>query len=988
MLHHPEEPSSIVLRVTAGPMTDTCSTHLSLALCSCPHPTSSPLCLCRPSTLYLFPPPLPKPKKKKKKTRSAHPIGGISREREKKGGKAHKHTHAHTRITVRHAGSVGVSTRRLLFCVLSPPPPHTRRQQSRSLSHSHSFSIMADAAKPTASVSDTLFNSLERDFKEAMAALDGEESLGHFRLEYEKLYRALKKSHTSENEIVTQCQQLTQELLSNAAKMQAAVKLAQGDHSTIEALKKEIEKAWRTVDVANEKDQRAREMVKTLKQEIQSLQSMMHDGTSLSTDHTSTLEQLKLDNKRLLTEGEDMTKQVETYTREMAERTSTLATLKTATEAAVQERKLLANRLELVRQEYNRERNARERAEYQCRELLLTLKTREKALQERQDRLTTIEAAAEKHQTALSEQQRRRQALQQQLETAEKQLYHTEQSYNDSVDTTADLNERLQAMEKQITATERKILETRDECARVTRIEERDFREFDRLKQQIDNVRKDEENMAYQEDTVRKRIAAVKREKQSLQEALGLLDRECGALEKKGTQEEQLQAATQALIQNEAEQHAELEGCIAQETEIGRRLRDTLQRLEKERESCVTEVSQVSGQSNSAAEELKMAAVQVEEAQRKLEESERRLTQQQTKYEQMRAERNQLSKRLVDAQDEIVEYRQRVKVVDHQVQQFKEELALKARKCQSDTTQYKISKERLTKARQLVNDSTALFDLTKEEGERVGQVIKQLVKVVQECDKNLSTQQRDFLRMSNERDTLAAQLIRRNDELGLLYQQLRILQATVNDGEAAFRDRLYDLRLLNLKSREVKHQSMLAQVRGADVAVTKDRLRTKQKEVLLEQAKVAALAEELENPQNESRWRRVGGADPSMVELDAKMKALQRSLLNKSEDCMKQELVLEEKQRLVMELQAMSARQPGPEVAQQLNAYQKDLQKKNAQMKLKASELNMSATHAAELRYEAARLRRELDETRQQYYEMKVKNDAAALAAEAAATAP
>ncbi|CAM44279.2 conserved hypothetical protein [Leishmania braziliensis MHOM/BR/75/M2904] len=834
---------------------------------------------------------------------------------------------------------------------------------------------MSDPVKPMTSVSDTLFTSLERDFMEAMSALEGEESLGYFRLEYEKLFRVLKKSRASEMEILTQCQQLTQELLSNAAKMQAAVKLAQGDHSTIEALKKEIEKAWRTVDVANEKDQCAREMVKTLKQEIQSLQSLIQDGTSLSTDHTSTLEQLKLDNKRLLTESEDMTKQVETYNKEMAERTATLGTLKTATEAAVQERKLLTSRLELVRQEYNRERNARERAEYQCRDLLVTLKTREKALQEREDRLALIQTQAEKHQAELGKQQHKRQTLQQQLETAEKQLYHTKQSYNDSVDTTAELNERLHGMEKQIAATAKKILETRDECVRVTRIEERDFREFDRLRQQIDHIRKDEVHMTYEEDTVRKRIAAVKLEKRSLQEALGLIERECGVLEKKGVKEDSLRATTQTLIKNELDQQAELEACIAQETEIGCHLREKLQRLTKERENCVNEVSQVSGQNNTAVEELKMASLQVEELQRKLDESERRLTQQQAKYEHMRAERNQLSRRLVDAQDEIVEYRQRVKVVDHQVHQFKEELALKARKYQSDKAQHKISKERLLKARQLVNDSTASFDATKEEGERVGQEIKQLLKVVQECDKNLSGQQRELLKMSSERDTFAAQLIRRNDELGLLYQQLHLLQTTVNEGEAAYRDRLDDLRLLHLKLREIQHQSMLAQVRGCDVSATKERLRAKQNEVRLEQAKVAALSEELENPQNESRWRRVGGAYPSMAELESKMKLLQRNLLTKSEECMKQEMRLEEKQRLVMELRAMAARQPGPEVAQQLSVYQKDLQKKHAQMKQKASELNMTATRTAELRYEVARLRCSLDETRQKYYEMKVKND-------------
>ena len=835
---------------------------------------------------------------------------------------------------------------------------------------------MADAAKQTASVSDNLFTSLERDFNEAMSALEGEESLGHFRLEYEKLYRALKKSHASEKQIVAQCQQLTQELLSNAAKMQAAVKLSQGDHSTIEALKKEIEKAWRTVDVANEKDYRAREMVQTLKQEIQSLQAMIHDGTNVSADTTTSLEQLKLDNKRLLADAEEMTKQVETYSKEIAELTTSLAARKAATEANEQEKKQLTQRLELVRQEYNRERNARERAEYQCKELLLTLKTREKALQDRKDRLSAVEAAVSGRQSELEELQRKKVGLQQQLDTVDNQLFHTQQSYNDSVDTTTALNTRLQELEKQITATEKQVVEARDECVRVSRIEERDFREFDRLKQQIDSIRKDEENLAYQEDTVRKRIAAVQREKASLKEAVELLDRECALLEKKGAKEESLQAATQKLVQNEADQQAELEECIAQETEVSRRLKDTLQRLEKEREDCVAEESQVSGQSSGAAEELKMAAVQVDEAQRKLEESERRLTQQQAKYEQMRSERNQLSKRLVDTQDEIVECKQRVKMVDHQVQQFKEELTLKMRKCQTDTSQYKMAKERLTKARQLVNDSTASFDATKEEGERIGQDIKQLVKVIQECDTNLSVQQHEFLKISNERDTLAAQLIRRNDELGMLYEQLRLLQATVNDGEAAYRDRLDDLRLLNLKAKEIQHQSMLAQTRGRDVATTKERLKQKQKNVLLEQAKVAALAEELENSQNESRWRRVGGAVPTMPELEAKMKLLQRQLLTKSEDCMKQEIALEEKQRLVRELQAMSARQPGPEVAQQLNAYQKDLQSKNVQMKLKASEICMTAMQTAELRYEVARLRREVEEKRQQYYEMKVETDA------------
>lgn len=834
---------------------------------------------------------------------------------------------------------------------------------------------MSEHAKGAAQVPDTLLATLEHDFSEAMTALEGEESLGHFRLEYDKLYRALKKSHEAEQQIVAHCQQLTQDLLSNAAKMQAAVKLSQGDHSTIEALKKEIEKAWRTVDVVKTKDLRARETVQTLQQEIASLQTMIQDGSSLTTDHTTTLEQLKLDNKRLMIESEDLTKEMEGCTREMSEFTVSLRQLREGTEASHTERQQISDRYELVRQEYRRERNARERAEYQCRELLVTLKMREKALKDRKNRLTAVEASVSSLEGQLLSNQREKQALQQKLETAEKQLFHTQQSYNDSVDTTTDLTRRLQDIDRQMLVTERHINESRDGWERAQRIAERDFKVYERLKQQNENLRKEDENLIYQKDLIDKRITSVRRDKENLREALQLINKECKMLSRKGEKEVLSQNVVQKLIETESAQQKEMEECIEQENEISNRLKETLHRLEKDRESCIGEISQVNEQTTSASEELKVASLQVEEAQKKLDESERCLTDQQSKYEQMRAERNQLSKKLVDAQDEIVELKQRLKLIDHQSVQFKEELLLKNKKYQTDSSKFNIVKERLMKARQLVNDNTAAFDETKVEGDRIAQEIKHLVKVVKECDQNLTTQQQSFLAMSNERDVLAAQLIRRNNELGLLYEKLQLLQDTVNTGEAAYRARMDDYRMLRLKTKEVSNQSFLASVRAKDIAVIKERLRKTAKDVAVEQAKVSALSEELENPQNQSRWRQIPGKDLSMEELESKMTVLHRQLLTKSEECLKQELLYEEKQRLVTELQSMVDRQPGPEVSQQLSIYQKELRRRNAQMKKQASEINMTATHIVELKYEIQRLRRELQETRQKYYEVKVKND-------------
>ena len=139
-----------------------------------------------------------------------------------------------------------------------------------------------------------------------LTELVGDKSLERFRQEYEKLHRALKKSHESEKRLIKKCRELNAEIVSNASKVQTALKLSQEDqvcasrshshsqaaatsHSqataatphptlaltnpfllpslsfakqnTIASLKREIEKAWKMVDVAREgggrKDDRA-----------------------------------------------------------------------------------------------------------------------------------------------------------------------------------------------------------------------------------------------------------------------------------------------------------------------------------------------------------------------------------------------------------------------------------------------------------------------------------------------------------------------------------------------------------------------------------------------------------------------------------------------------------------------------------------------------------------------------------------------------------
>jgi hypothetical protein len=53
-----------------------------------------------------------------------------------------------------------------------------------------------------------------------------------------------------------------------------------------------------------------------------------------------------------------------------------------------------------------------------------------------------------------------------------------------------------------------------------------------------------------------------------------------------------------------------------------------------------------------------------------------------------------------------------------------------------------------------------------------------------------------------------------------------------------------------------------------------------------------------------------------------KIQTLQKRLIAKTEEVVEKDLLIQEKEKLYMELKNILARQPGPEVAEQLSIYQ------------------------------------------------------------------
>lgn len=71
--------------------------------------------------------------------------------------------------------------------------------------------------------------------------------------------------------------------------------------------------------------------------------------------------------------------------------------------------------------------------------------------------------------------------------------------------------------------------------------------------------------------------------------------------------------------------------------------------------------------------------------------------------------------------------------------------------------------------------------------------IARLKYVILEAESEKQKQRKDFEMVINERDILGTQLIKRNEELALLYEKLKIQQSTLEKGEIYYQDRLKDI---------------------------------------------------------------------------------------------------------------------------------------------------------------------------------------------------
>ena len=370
-------------------------------------------------------------------------------------------------------------------------------------------------------------------------------------------------------------------------------------------------------------------------------------------------------------------------------------------------------------------------------------------------------------------------------------------------------------------------------------------------------------------------------------------------------------------------------------------------------------------------DEMKMKDGQFNDFSKVVEELQSRMQIQQKQHDSTLNDMNSTLKDLTDAQREIKELEQEKKSSQRLIDTLRSEILTKDSALVKENYDYrreKVQKElyadEISRLKKSISDSEVTIRTNQTEVRNLGTTLTSL-------ENAASIQRREYDHVIGERDILGTQLIRRNDEIALLYEKIKILQSTQRRGELQYSSRLDDIRILKIKVRDLNRQLAISKGGQAGADEVNKNLMFVQKELMRERLKTKALSDELENPLNIHRWRALEGSDPQAYDLIQKIQILQRRLLQKSEEVVKKNSIIQEHEKRQLEMEQTLARRPGPEVSEQINIYQTEVRKKTKQMKAMASELNMHQSQVHEYKGEIDKLATELHNFKRKYFEQK-----------------
>lgn len=696
--------------------------------------------------------------------------------------------------------------------------------------------------------------------------------------------------------------------------------------------------------------------MRQLRQDVSNLNQTIKQGVGLSASQEKQINEL-------VTAKEQTSKDLENEMEKMISLRNGLSSVSEKIEAMELDRKNIDKEIFMLKEknaakkiEIDFELTNKEKLERELRELrvIVTIKSQEAVSKQALVNRTTEDINAIENQ--IKQQKTMIEKLLRDQESLGTRTVKLQQDYDEQMTFTNELVEQnemalyeLKIKERELAAhrAEVKILvKTKDALVKKSRAleESKTEQENERkvYKAHNDALMTSIEQKKRQVDIIKKTIDDLNREKDILKAGL------------KKTQGESIRLSNLLILQKQQQSNMELEGArLVREVVENQKL---IKALEAERISLTTEAAEISTLAIKQLSELKAQEIKIFEFKRQTIQSENKLKYQQNLYEAVQSDRKLHSKQLIESQAEIAEMKRKLKIMNFQINGFKEEVNSKNSVLVKETD----ALVKLSKDTEIIKDEIKQL---KSQNELAHAYIKtqmveefKLDQFVKEAEIEKERQQAALDIVMAERENLSSQLLRRNQELNSVYSKIKTQNLELLRGEAHYRSKLKEIQALREKILKFRAQSCELETDTQAISPMKHQVVKLQNQVNIAQARIKALEEELENPINVHRWRKLEGSQPQVFAMLQLLHSLQRKLIAKAREESEKEIAIESKEKLYLHLKAVLAKQVGPETTSQLQEFYKIVKEKKSQLRHMETELNMYKSQVNEYKHTIEKL--------------------------------
>ena len=377
----------------------------------------------------------------------------------------------------------------------------------------------------------------------------------------------------------------------------------------------------------------------------------------------------------------------------------------------------------------------------------------------------------------------------------------------------------------------------------------------------------------------------------------------------------------------------------------------TIQILSAQREIKAREASKAAALEKETREEVNVKELIIVDLGKKFSETNNRLKEFSALYDVVKNERNKYVNLIQASSQALAEMKEKIKILQNEVEILRNESLAKDRALQKERLSHQTAQIARDQLRLDTNKNVAVYRKKQQIVEQQIVEIDKLNSIINGMEKEMLNLKKDYEHAVEARNYTGVQLIDRNDELCILYEKANIQEETLKRGEIGLRKVEEEIRMVKLQVAEVQRQIEVTRKHipnlpeyAAHIVALKEQLK-KEEEV------TDSLCRNLENPDNTGRWRALGGEDPDVETLNAKIQVLEERLNDKKEALLEKELVLEEVTALSDKLraQASDGREDTLNLAKRVNEFQARIKEVTRKMMATVSELSMYQATAMKL---------------------------------------